>query len=536
MIRWWLNAGYSDEGLQGAQQHFADAGECRALLPLVDRQAAGRRQVVRENLLHARGQRAREELQADLVVASHRQAVDVRRADRRPTPVHRHRLRVHHRVTIQPDFHALAQQLAVVGARHPVRQDVVGILGNQHLDAHAAAGGGDQRAEDLAVGNEIRRRDEHAVRRALDRVDVHAADRVQQVVRQVELRGHVRAPRARPLIGQLRTGCGAEVIPEVDETVFQLPHGLARDAHVGVAPLVRERIANVVAAHEADLAVDHEDLAVILARAANVQGEEARAQRRETTHVQIRHRGELVEARILVEDAEAVPHTEHLDAALGRVDQRRLKTLAPAVRAPNEGLEINVMRRPFDGLQHVRVQGGSLRVRARHRVADLRVGGRQGGETVHATGDTGGAHAVDRVHGHDCGRLGGEQSDSRFFDDRPRLSGELASLRKGHTGRMPHMSRISTDEVARVAGLAHIALTDEEITRFAGELDAIADAVSKVSEVATPEVPATSHPIPLTNVWREDVVGQTVDRDEVLAQAPAAQDGMFLVPQILGED
>ena len=93
------------------------------------------------------------------------------------------------------------------------------------------------------------------------------------------------------------------------------------------------------------------------------------------------------------------------------------------------------------------------------------------------------------------------------------------------------MSRISTDEVARVAGLAHIALTDEEITRFAGELDAIADAVSKVSEV-----PATSHPIPLTNVWREDEIGQTVDRDEVLAQAPAAQDGMFLVPQILGED
>ena len=57
-----------------------------------------------------------------------------------------------------------------------------------------------------------------------------------------------------------------------------------------------------------------------------------------------------------------------------------------------------------------------------------------------------------------------------------------------------------------------------------------------MSEVATPEVPATSHPIPLTNVWREDVVGRTVDRDEVLAQAPAAQDGMFLVPQILGED
>ena len=190
-----------------------------------------------------------------------------------------------HRVTVQPDFHALAQQLAVVGACHPVRQDVVGVLGDQHLDAHASAGCCDQGAEDLAVGDEVRRRDENAVRRTLDRVNVHAADRVQEVVRQVELRGHVRAPRARTLIGQLRTGGGAEMVPEVDEAVFQLPHGLARDAHVGVAPLVGEGIADVVAAHEADLAVDHEDLAVILARAPDVQGEEARAQRRKLAHV-----------------------------------------------------------------------------------------------------------------------------------------------------------------------------------------------------------------------------------------------------------
>lgn len=98
------------------------------------------------------------------------------------------------------------------------------------------------------------------------------------------------------------------------------------------------------------------------------------------------------------------------------------------------------------------------------------------------------------------------------------------------------MSRISTDEVARVAGLAHIALTQKEIERFAGELDVIATSVAKVSEVATPDIPATSHPIPLTNVWRDDVVARVVDRDEVLAQAPASEDGMFLVPQILGED
>ena len=98
------------------------------------------------------------------------------------------------------------------------------------------------------------------------------------------------------------------------------------------------------------------------------------------------------------------------------------------------------------------------------------------------------------------------------------------------------MARISTDEVTRVAGLARIALTPEEITRIAGELDGITEAVAKVSEVATPDVPATSHPIPLSNVWREDVVGPTLDRDEVLAQAPAQEDGMFLVPQRLEED
>ena len=105
-----------------------------------------------------------------------------------------------------------------------------------------------------------------------------------------------------------------------------------------------------------------------------------------------------------------------------------------------------------------------------------------------------------------------------------------------HTGIILFMARISTDEVARVAGLARIALTPEEITRIAGELDVITEAVAKVSEVAPPDVPATSHPNPLSNVWREDEVGPTLDRDEVLAQAPAQQDGMFLVPQILEED
>lgn len=98
------------------------------------------------------------------------------------------------------------------------------------------------------------------------------------------------------------------------------------------------------------------------------------------------------------------------------------------------------------------------------------------------------------------------------------------------------MSTIDIAEVKRVAQLARIALTDEEIESIAGDLEVITSAVAKVSEVAKPDVPATSHPIPLTNIWREDVIGETLNRDEVLASAPASDAGQFMVPQILGEE
>ncbi len=98
------------------------------------------------------------------------------------------------------------------------------------------------------------------------------------------------------------------------------------------------------------------------------------------------------------------------------------------------------------------------------------------------------------------------------------------------------MSSISREEVARVAELARIALTDDEITQIAGELDVIASAVARVSNAVSADTPATSHPIPLTNVMREDVIVPAPDRDAVLAQAPAAEGGRFVVPQILGED
>lgn len=98
------------------------------------------------------------------------------------------------------------------------------------------------------------------------------------------------------------------------------------------------------------------------------------------------------------------------------------------------------------------------------------------------------------------------------------------------------MSTISRDEVARLAGLARIDLTDAELTRLAGELDVIVESVARVQEVATDDVPATSHPIPLTNVFREDVAETPLTVEQALSGAPEAQEGRFAVPQILGEE
>ncbi len=68
--------------------------------------------------------------------------------------------------------------------------------------------------------------------------------------------------------------------------------------------------------------------------------------------------------------------------------------------------------------------------------------------------------------------------------------------------------------------LARIQLSDEEVQSLTGQLDAIVDNIAKVSEVATPEVVATSHPIPLENVFRPDVVQQQLTREQVLQNAP----------------
>ena len=98
------------------------------------------------------------------------------------------------------------------------------------------------------------------------------------------------------------------------------------------------------------------------------------------------------------------------------------------------------------------------------------------------------------------------------------------------------MSEITPDVVSHLANLARIALTPDEITKLTSELGVIVDSVAKVTEVATPDVPATSHPIPLGTVTRPDVVGPTLTPAEALAGAPETELDQFKVSSILGEE
>lgn len=95
---------------------------------------------------------------------------------------------------------------------------------------------------------------------------------------------------------------------------------------------------------------------------------------------------------------------------------------------------------------------------------------------------------------------------------------------------------ITRDEVAHLARLARIAVTDDELDVFAGQLDVILTAVARVAEVAADEIPPTTHAVPLTNVLRPDEVRPSLPQDRVLAAAPAAEDGRFRVPRILEDE
>jgi aspartyl-tRNA(Asn)/glutamyl-tRNA(Gln) amidotransferase subunit C len=91
---------------------------------------------------------------------------------------------------------------------------------------------------------------------------------------------------------------------------------------------------------------------------------------------------------------------------------------------------------------------------------------------------------------------------------------------------------ISKEEVLHVARLARLALTDEEVERLTEELGAILDAVSVVAELDLAEIPPTSHPLDLVNVWDEDEPRPSLSLDEVFANAPDRDRDHFRVPPV----
>ncbi|MGH3753463.1 MAG: Asp-tRNA(Asn)/Glu-tRNA(Gln) amidotransferase subunit GatC [Pseudonocardiaceae bacterium] len=97
------------------------------------------------------------------------------------------------------------------------------------------------------------------------------------------------------------------------------------------------------------------------------------------------------------------------------------------------------------------------------------------------------------------------------------------------------MPTISRDEVAHLARLARLAVSEQELDLFAGQLDVILTSVARVSAVAAADIPPTSHAVGLTNVFREDVPRPGLTQQQALSGAFAAEEGRFRVPRILDE-
>ena len=95
---------------------------------------------------------------------------------------------------------------------------------------------------------------------------------------------------------------------------------------------------------------------------------------------------------------------------------------------------------------------------------------------------------------------------------------------------------ITRDEVARLAGLARIDLSDAELDHLAPQLSVILDSVAAIQGVAGDDIPPTSHALPLTNVFRDDVVTSGLTAEEALSGAPASEQQRFSVPRILGDE
>ncbi len=108
----------------------------------------------------------------------------------------------------------------------------------------------------------------------------------------------------------------------------------------------------------------------------------------------------------------------------------------------------------------------------------------------------------------------------------------------GDPAANPSGPTLTRDDVAHLAHLARLELSEQELTIYVGQLSVILDAVTTVSAVAAADadIEPTTHAVPLTNVYREDVVRPGLSHEAALAGAPAVEDGRFRVPQILGEE
>jgi aspartyl-tRNA(Asn)/glutamyl-tRNA(Gln) amidotransferase subunit C len=98
------------------------------------------------------------------------------------------------------------------------------------------------------------------------------------------------------------------------------------------------------------------------------------------------------------------------------------------------------------------------------------------------------------------------------------------------------VSKITPAALKHLAKLARLELTETELATYATQLEVILDSVDKIREVAAQDVKPMSHAVALNNVFREDKVTASLDRAEVLAQAPATQDDRFRVPRILDQE
>jgi aspartyl-tRNA(Asn)/glutamyl-tRNA(Gln) amidotransferase subunit C len=97
------------------------------------------------------------------------------------------------------------------------------------------------------------------------------------------------------------------------------------------------------------------------------------------------------------------------------------------------------------------------------------------------------------------------------------------------------MSKLDRDQVMHLGRLARLELTESEVDHYTEQLGQILGAIEAISDVAADDIPPTSHPIPVVNVYREDVALPGLDREDFAVGAPAWEDDRFLVPRILDE-